>query len=48
MFNLEEWESLAAELVSIPKERRSEIQREAVVFIAGMEQAHGLEAAIVK
>ena len=47
IFRREEWEALAAELMKIPKERRSEIQREAVIFIAGMEQAHNLETAMI-
>ena len=45
IFRLEEWEALAAELTKIPEERRSEIQQDAVIFIAGMERAHGLESA---
>ena len=45
IFSLAEWEALAAELTKIPKERRLEIQRETVIFIAEMERAHGLEAA---
>ena len=45
IFRREEWEALAAELIKIPKERRSEIQREAVIFITGMERARGLEDA---
>ena len=45
IFSLAEWEALAAELIKIPKERRSEVQQETVIFIAGMEQARGLESA---
>ena len=45
IFSLAEWEALAAELVKIPKEHRSEIQREAVIFITGMERARSLEDA---
>ena len=45
IFRPEEWEALAAELIKIPKERRTEIQRETVIVIAEMERAHSLESA---
>ena len=45
IFRLEEWEALAAELIKIPKERRSEVQQKTVIFITGMERARGLESA---
>ena len=47
MFRWEEWEALAAELVKIPKEHRPQVQRDVAIFIAGMEQTHNLEAAMM-